>query len=191
MTGPGDTAGPAVEPTVDFRPMTPDDLPMVAAWLRAEHTQPSWSHAVDYEEIAQAARGEVPVEPWILRIDGVDTGYFQLYDVAYDDRYRTACASVGVAPGTAGIDYLIGEPSRIGGGIGTRAIGAFVRDVVFGRGDWSAVSAGPDPANGASIRVLEKNGFRVAGDIDTPWGPERLMVLTRATWRRAGPGADR
>lgn len=178
----------AAERRVDFRPMGADDLPMVEAWLRAEHTQPWWSYDVDYEEIAQATRGEVPVEQWILRIDGVDAGYFQVYDVAYDDEYRAACASVGVAPGTAGIDYLIGEPSLIGGGIGTRAVGAFVRDVVFGRGEWPAVSAGPDPANGASIRVLEKNGFRVAGDIDTSWGPERLMVLTRATWIRSVEG---
>jgi aminoglycoside 6'-N-acetyltransferase len=168
--------------------MVVDDLPMVEAWLRAEHTQPWWSYEVDYEEIVQATRGEVPVEPWILRIDGVDAGYFQVYDVAYDDEYRAACASVGVAPGTAGIDYLIGEPSLIGGGLGTRAVGAFSRDVVFGRGEWPAVSAGPDPANGASIRVLEKNGFRVAGDIDTSWGPERLMVLTRATWTRSVEG---
>jgi aminoglycoside 6'-N-acetyltransferase len=171
-----------VAPRIDFRPMSADDLPMVEAWLRAEHTQPWWSYATDHEEIVQAARGEVPVEQWILRIDGSDAGYFQLYDVAYDDEYRTVCASVGVAPGTAGIDYLIGEPSLIGGGIGTRAIATFVGDVVFGRGDWPAVSAGPDPANGASIRVLEKNGFRVAGDVDTSWGPERLMLLTRATW---------
>jgi len=171
--------------TIDFRPMTEADLPLVESWLRAEHTQPWWSHAVDWEEIVQAARGQVPVEQWILRVDGVDAGYFQLYDVGHDDEYRAACASVGVAPGTAGIDYLIGVPSLIGGGIGTRAIAVFVGDVVFGRGEWPAVSAGPDPANGASIRVLEKNGFRVAGDIDTSWGPERLMVLSRSVWARS------
>ena len=83
----------------------------------------------------------------------------------------------------------IGEPSRIGGGIGTRAIGAFVRDIVFSRGEWPAVSAGPDPANGASIRVLEKNGFRVAGGIETSWGPERLMLLTRSEWARSAEPA--
>ena len=171
--------------SIDFRPMTEADLPMVEGWLRAEHTQPWWSYEVDWEEIAQAARGAVPVEQWILQIDGVDAGYFQCYDVGHDDEYRAACATVGVLPGTAGIDYLIGEPSLIGGGIGTRAIATFVRDIVFGRGEWPAVSAGPDPANGASIRVLEKNGFRVAGDIDTSWGPERLMLLSRSVWARS------
>jgi aminoglycoside 6'-N-acetyltransferase len=162
--------------------MTEADLPTVEGWLRAPHTQPWWAYDHDFEEIARAVRGQIPVETWILQVDGRDAGYFQLYDVGRDDGYRTACASVGVVAGTAGIDYLIGEPQLTGGGLGTRAIGVFVRDIVFARGPWPAVSAGPDPENAASLRVLEKNGFRVAGDIDTAWGPERLMVLSRAGW---------
>lgn len=165
--------------TIAFRPMSEADLPMVAGWLHAPHTHPWWAYDVDYPAIEQAVRGEVAVEPWILVVDGQDAGYFQVYDVGHDPGYRAACARVGVDPGTAGIDYLIGEPALIGGGLGTLAIEGFVRDIVFGRGPWPAVSAGPDPANAASIRVLEKNGFRVAGDIMTEWGPERLMVRTR------------
>jgi len=171
--------GPAV-PTVGFRPMTEADLPMVEAWLHAPHTQPWWVHATDYPEVVQAVRGEVAVEPWILLVDGRDAGYFQTYDVGYDEPYAAACATVGVGPGTAGMDYLIGEPGLIGAGVGTIAIGTFVDDVVFGRAPWVAVCAGPDPTNLASIRVLEKNGFRFAGVIDTQWGPEHLMVHTRA-----------
>lgn len=169
----------AVDRAIGFRPMTEADLPMVARWLRAEHTQPWWSYDADYGAIEQAVRGREPVEAWILVVDGHDAGYFQVYDVGHDDDYRGACASVGVAAGTAGIDYLIGDPDLVGGGLGTRAIATFVRDIVFARGPWPAVSAGPHPANAASRRVLEKNGFRVAGDILTAWGPERLMVLDR------------
>ncbi len=29
------------------------------------------------------------------------------------------------------------------------------------------------------------NGFRVAGDIETSWGPERLMILSRSVWARS------
>jgi aminoglycoside 6'-N-acetyltransferase len=172
MTGAG-------EHTVDFRPMTEADLPMVAAWLRSPHVQPWWTHESDYDEIEEAVRGTTAVEPWILVVDGHDVGYFQLYDIGHDEGYRAACATVGVDAGTAGIDYLIGLPDLIGDGLGTRAIERFVREIVFGRGPWPAVTAGPDPANAASQRVLEKNGFRVAGDILTAWGPERLMVLDR------------
>ena len=177
------TVAPAAD--IAFRRMTDADLPLVAGWLRAPHTQPWWTHDHDYDEIAQAVRAEVAVEPWILVVDGRAVGYFQVYDVGHDDEYRDACASVGVEPGTAGIDYLIGEPELVGAGLGTRAIAAFVRDVVFGRGHWPGVSAGPDPTNAPSRRVLEKNGFRVAGEIETPWGPERLMVLTRTEWEQS------
>jgi RimJ/RimL family protein N-acetyltransferase len=50
---------------------------------------------------------------------------------------------------------------------------------VFGLGAYPAVTAGPDPKNAASIRVLEKNGFVFVGDIDTSWGPEHLMRRPR------------
>jgi aminoglycoside 6'-N-acetyltransferase len=165
-------------PTIGFRPMTLDDVAMVEHWLQASHTQPWWRTS-DLEEIVQAARGEVAVEPWILVVDGRDVGYFQVYDVGYDDEYGRACAAVGAEPGTAGMDYLIGDPELIGAGIGTRAIERFVTDVVFARGAWPAVCAGPDPANLASIRVLEKNGFRPIGRIETRDGPEHLMLLAR------------
>jgi aminoglycoside 6'-N-acetyltransferase len=139
-----------------------------------------WWRPQDLDEVTQAVGAEIAVEPWILVVDGRDAGYFQVYDVGCDAAYGVACASVGAGPGTAGMDYLIGEPSLIGGGIGTRAIAAFVAEIVFGRGSWPAVCAGPDPANAASIRVLEKNGFVFAGRIDTDDGPEHLMVRTRA-----------
>ena len=54
-----------------------------------------------------------------------------------------------------------------------------VDDIVFGLGPYPAVTAGPDPANAASIRVLEKNGFVHAGDIETSDGPEHLMRRPR------------
>jgi aminoglycoside 6'-N-acetyltransferase len=173
----------SVSPTIDFRPMTPADLQLVEVWLGRPHLHPWWPPS-DLAEITRAVHGDDPVEQWILRVDGRDAGYFQVYDVGYDDEYGAQCATVGAGAGTAGMDYLIGEPALIGTGIGTRAIGVFVRDIVFGRAPWPAVCAGPDPENRASIRVLEKNGFRPAGTIDTADGPEHLMVLRREGWGR-------
>lgn len=173
--------GVAEHAEINFRPMVVSDLVTFAEWLDRPHVQPWW-RPQDLDEVRRAVHGEDPVEPWILVLDGVDAGYFQVYDVAHDPAYAAACASVGVGAGTAGIDYMVSDPARIGNGIGTWAIAQFVRDRVFVREDWQVVCAGPDPANGASIRVLEKNGFRFAGRIDTEWGPEHLMVLTREEW---------
>ena len=162
-----------------FRPMVVDDLPLVTAWLREPHVGPWWVPS-EVDDVTRAVRGDEPVEPWLLVLDGDDVGYFQVYDVGYDPEYRAACASIGVEAGTAGMDYLLGDPALIGRGIGTAAIGAFVEDVVFGLGPYPAVTAGPDPKNAASIRVLEKNGFVFVGDIETHWGPEHLMEKERA-----------
>jgi aminoglycoside 6'-N-acetyltransferase len=161
-----------------FRRMTETDLPLVAAWLQETHVGPWWVPG-DIGDITRAVHGDEPVDAWLLVLDGRDVGYFQVYDIGYDNEYREACATVGVEPGTAGMDYLLGEPALIGRGIGTEAIGRFVDDVVFGLGPYPAVTAGPDPKNAASIRVLEKNGFVSAGEIETSDGPEHLMRRER------------
>ncbi len=59
-----------------------------------------------------------------------------------------------------GIDYLIGEPDLVGGGIGTRVIGEFVKRAWDRFPGAVGVLADPQPTNTASCRVLEKNGFR-------------------------------
>jgi RimJ/RimL family protein N-acetyltransferase len=161
-----------------FRRMTADDLPRVEAWLQEPHVGPWWVPS-EIGEVTRAVRGDDPVEPWVLVLDGEDVGYFQVYDIGYDGEYREACASAGVESGTAGMDYLLGDAALLGRGIGTAAIGRFVDDIVFGLGPYPAVTAGPDPANAASIRVLEKNGFVFVGDIMTTDGPEHLMCRQR------------
>jgi len=52
----------------------------------------------------------------------------------------------------------IGDPAWIGHGVGTELIAALVAEV---RHQYPAagVLVGPDAANAASLRVLEKNGF--------------------------------
>jgi RimJ/RimL family protein N-acetyltransferase len=163
---------------MEFRPMTADDLPLVEVWLNEPHVGPWWKPS-EIDDVTRAVRGDERVETWLLVLDGRDVGYFQVYDIGDDAEYRTACATVGVEAGTAGMDYLLGDPALIGRGIGTEAIGRFVDDIVFGLHPYPAVTAGPDPKNAASIRVLEKNGFEFVGDIETSYGPEALMLRMR------------
>jgi aminoglycoside 6'-N-acetyltransferase len=164
--------------TIEFRRMTADDLPLVGGWLDEPHVGPWWKPS-DFDDVTRAVGGDDPVETWLLALDGRDVGYFQVYDISYDAEYRAACATAGVEPGTAGMDYLLGDAALLGRGIGTAAIGRFVADVVFGLGPYPAVTAGPDPENAASIRVLEKNGFVFVGATETRDGPEHLMRKMR------------
>jgi aminoglycoside 6'-N-acetyltransferase len=161
-----------------FRPMVEADLPLVTAWLAEPHVGPWWKPS-DIDDVTRAVRGEEPVEPWLLVLDGEDVGYFQTYAVGDHAEYREACATVGVESGTAGMDYLLGDPALIGRGVGTEAIARFVEEIVFARHPWPAVVASPHPENAASLRVLEKNGFVVVGPIDASEGPELLMRKVR------------
>ena len=80
---------------VSLRPMTADDLPLVKTWFHEPHVGPWWKPS-EIDDVTRAVRGEEPVEPWLLVLDGRDVGYFQVYDVGYDAEYREACAAVGV-----------------------------------------------------------------------------------------------
>ena len=61
-------------------------------------------------------------------------------------------------------------------------IAAFVQNVVFADSAVRGCLSGPDPANGRSIRVLEKAGFERGEIIETTGlgaGPELIMRRRR------------
>jgi RimJ/RimL family protein N-acetyltransferase len=82
---------------------------------------------------------------------------------------------------TAGIDYLVGEATERGRGVGSAMIRAFVRDVVFPQHpEWRLAAAGPFEANVASWKALEKAGFARLATLDDEEGACVLMVAARA-----------
>lgn len=178
-----------VEATGDgftFRRLAESDLPLLHTWLNEPGVAPwwtsddlSWEGVVD--EHTKSIRGEEPLDEYIADLDGRPFGWIQTYAIDDDPEYAEAIAAVGCpTAGLAGVDYTIGDPADRGRGLGARMVRAFLDAVVFGEHpEWERACAGPDPANRRSIRVLEKAGFRFAGDIDTCDGPEHLMVIDR------------
>ncbi len=93
----------------------------------------------------------------IVLHDGQPIGWCQWYLCDVDPEWA---AEIGAEPGECGIDYAIGEPGRVGDGVGTELVAALVtlvRDARPGCG----IVADPDAQNPASRRVLEKNGFKL------------------------------
>jgi len=127
------------------------------------------------------AANEDPAEHWLALLDGEPIGWIQCYAwVDGDEEEANAHFAAGVERTAAGIDYLVGEPSVRGKGVGTELIRTFVHDVVFPRHPgWTQASAGPFVANEASWRALERAGFRQLGDYPTDDGPCRVMVIDR------------
>jgi len=146
-----------------LRPMSEEDLPAVAAWLRLPHVARWWTSETTAEEeisryraqIRQAARSATVM--LMISQDGTSIGWCQWYRWA---DYPAEAAAMDAREGEDGIDYAIGDPARVGRGIGTELIAELVAEV---RRHYpgAGILCDPDAANTASRRVLEKNGFEL------------------------------
>jgi aminoglycoside 6'-N-acetyltransferase len=89
--------------------------------------------------------------------DGEPVGWCQWYPCAVDAEWA---AELGAQPGDVGVDYAIGDPARVGRGIGTELIAVLVALVRSAR-PGCGVMADPEADNSVSRRVLERNGFEL------------------------------
>ena len=157
---------------IEFTPLTADDLPLVAEWLRREHVARWWRDPIE-ESLAEyraALEGRDPTDHYLIVVNGRPTGMIQTY-LASDHPEWEAIVQVG--PGVAGVDILIGDEELIGRGLGPEILVAFVRDVVTAR----SVVATVEEANRRSWRAFEKAGFRHVRDVEEDGLPHRLMRL--------------
>lgn len=146
---------------VELRPMEPGDLALVERWLGEPHVARWYLAGTSLEEeladIRQGVRGSQPVQLLIVLDDGTPIGWCQWYPCEVDLEWA---ADMGAGPGDCGIDYAIGDPTRVGRGLGTELIAALVALVRTARPGCDIVSD-PEAENLASRRVLEKNRFEL------------------------------
>lgn len=154
---------------IEFRPVTYDDVVLLAAWLEREHVRRWWrdDRAEDHLD---------PNEHFVVELDGRPVGMIQTYLVA---DYPDWGAIVGMEPGLAGVDLLIGEEDLIGRGLGPQVLSRFAREVVFARPETIACVATVEEPNRRSWRAFEKAGFRHVRDVEEEGLPHRLMRLDR------------
>ena len=154
---------------MDFRPLKEPDLPLLQAWVARPHVAEWWKGAIEFEQgLAQ----------YLATLDGEPIGYVQSYQAA-------ACHAEGwwlevSDGGVFGIDQFLADGARLGQGLGTRMVRAFV-ERLFADPRVTRVQVDPSPANARAIRCYEKAGFHRVGEIFTPDGPALLMHLDRAT----------
>ncbi len=182
--------------TIAFRPLQRSDFPLLARWLAAPHVAVWWrqAHSISAleSEFGPAVDGRDPTEVLIVEEDVRDVGMVQRYRLDDQPEWQRA-VSVGTAPRPAvGIDYLIGDVSRTGQGLGPRIISSLVDDTWVRHPDASAVIVAVQQANRRSWRALEKASFSrdwsgtLASDDPSDEGPSHLYVRRRPIDRQLG-----
>lgn len=171
---------------IGFRVLEARDLELLHRWLNEPGVVAWWEgedvslEAVERDYVSSDDR----TEHWICQVDGDDVGWIQCYAATAFPEECEACFELGVDRSAAGIDYLVGEVSMRGSGVGASMIRSFVRDVVFARHpDWNQVFAAPFAANEGSWRALQNAGFRRVGVVEDDAGPCNVMVLDRSPAR--------
>jgi aminoglycoside 6'-N-acetyltransferase len=148
---------------ITWRTLSPADFPLLGRWLAEPHVARWWNHETEQAAVERdfgpTARGEEPAEDFLALLDGEPVGLVQRCRLADYPDYLAEFTGIVAVPATAvTIDYLIGDPARIGQGLGPRLIASMVERT------WRDLPAAPAvvvavvAANRASWRALEKCG---------------------------------
>lgn len=167
-----------------LRPMVGADLAAVQAWLGLPHVARWWTPdttaGAKIAQYRQRISGDGDTATVMLTVtdDGAPIGWCQWY--RWSD-YPAEAAAMGAREGEVGIDYAIGDPSRVGRGVGSQLIAALVAEVRRHH-PGAGLLSDPDAANVASRRVLEKNGFELVAVRPVVTEPnDRPMAIYRLT----------
>ncbi|MFC0842776.1 GNAT family N-acetyltransferase [Streptomyces noboritoensis] len=156
---------------ITWRRVAEADFVLLRQWLAQPHVARWWHHDTSEEAVARdfgpAARGQEPSEDFLVLVDGVPAALVQR--CRFDD-YPDYLAELGrqteLPDAAVTIDYLIGDPARVGQGLGPGIIRAFVAATWTDHPDAPAVIVPVHAANRASWRALEKAGLRRIGTAD-------------------------
>lgn len=163
---------------VALRTMTRGDLPVVARW-RAEPHVLAWFAEDEPPTLATVTAtygpridGTTPIRMWVAEVNGRSIGFVQDYRV----RDVPDFALLAPDPDAIGVDYAIGDPERVGRGLGARILWSWMRRARVRFPDATGYFAAPDHRNASSLRMLDKAGF-----VRGVWFDERRSDGTTAT----------
>lgn len=168
-----------------FRPLARADLPLLRTWLEEPIVKRWWNHetsdAALERDFGRSIDGDEPTELLVALDEGEPFGMIQRYPIAayaeYVEELEPLCE---IVPGALSIDYLIGDPSRRGRGLGAAMIAAFVAGSWDAYPDATQVLVPVAAGNPASWRALERAGFtRIAeGELepDNPIDPPDHVI---------------
>jgi aminoglycoside 6'-N-acetyltransferase len=162
---------------LSWRPLVAGDLPLLAQWLAEPQVARWWNHDASPAGVEQdfgpSVRGEEPGEDLVVLLDGRPVGLLQRSVIAdYPEELDEFATLVEVPEGAVELDYLLGDPTVRGRGLGARMIAAAVADTWSAYPNASAIMVCVVAANVASWRALERAGLtRIAEGVMVPDNP--------------------
>lgn len=178
-----------MSPPLTFRPLTEADFPLLHTWLSRPHVAEWWQPTPTLDELRDEYRpcladaATLPLDapagliPYLACEDGQPFAFIQAYRVMATQADGWWLDETD--PYALGIDQSIGDPDRIGKGLGTRMIRAFL-EVLFADPRATKVQTDPEPTNARAVACYRKAGFRDVGLVETLDGPALLMTVHRS-----------
>ncbi len=159
--------------SIAFRRVTRADFPLLASWLAERHVARWWNHEFTADAVERdfgaSANGEEPNEDYLVMLDGRSIGLIQYSRYADYPEYIDELAPLLPVPDDAvSIDYLIGDPTLVGRGVGTAMLVSFTERIWRINPQASCIIVPVCSANEASWRALLSAGFSVVarGDLE-------------------------
>ncbi|MFI1470907.1 GNAT family N-acetyltransferase [Streptomyces wuyuanensis] len=156
------------------------DLQLISRWMNDPAVAAFWELAgpesVTEAHLGGQLAGDGRSVPCLGVLDGVPTGYFEIYRADLDPLARHYPAR----PHDTGIHLLIGGVADRGRGVGTTLLRATADHVLDHRPRCGRVIAEPDLRNTPSVSAFLSAGFRFSAEVDLPDKRAALMVRDRA-----------
>jgi len=151
---------------ITFRRLGRADFPLLGRWLAESHVARWWNHeftaAAVERDFGDTVDGVEPNEDHLVLLDGRPIGLIQCCRYAdYPEDIEELAPLLAVPDHAVSIDYLIGDPSLIGRGVGTAMIVRFVEEIWRTKPEASCIIVPVSAANPASWKALLSAGFRL------------------------------
>ncbi|MCA1193724.1 MULTISPECIES: GNAT family N-acetyltransferase [unclassified Saccharopolyspora] len=155
-----------------------EDPELVHRWMNEDHVAVNWNQAWSLQrwrnELGAQLGGQHSV-PCIVRRDGRDVAYVELYRVVRDK----LATCYPLHPRDLGVHIAIGEKDAIGRGFGSSLLEAVAHGLLAADPECARVVAEPNVHNGASVAAFGKAGFVRAREVGLPGKNSALMVHDR------------
>ncbi|MCF7806173.1 MAG: acetyltransferase [Simkaniaceae bacterium] len=160
-----------------FEILKKDQEEMLKEWLKQDYVAEFWHGSGlrnTLNSISQFVKGEKPQHTLWIAYDGtIPFGYLMTLNIDFEKDHLYAKY---LTPSSKAItlDLLIGNPSYLGKGLGTRMI----KELLLQKfGDVTDVFMDPETDNLKAIHVYEKAGFRKLEEIIPSWDQSCSCVL--------------